>query len=140
MLDILELPKTEPVDDHAERGVDHRYRKQCREANAVASQQQLRRARENMRQRDGEDKGYKDTDVLEHTSVLRRLGFHGPTCSCMVRSCWKPGSLRIGSQTGSILRRAMEMVSPAGMLSSRRRIAMASDAAPVRASTSARPA
>jgi hypothetical protein len=26
----------------------------------------LRRARENMRQRDGEDKGYKDADVLEH--------------------------------------------------------------------------
>ena len=70
MLDILELPKTEPVDDHAERSVDHRYRKQSGEAHAVASQQQLRRARENMRQRDGEDKGYKYADVLEHMLVL----------------------------------------------------------------------
>ena len=70
MLDILELPKTEPVNHHTERSVDHRYRKQGREAHAVASQQQLRRARENMRQRDGEDKGYKYADVLEHMLVL----------------------------------------------------------------------
>src|SRR5436309_4550921 len=140
MLDILELPKTEPVNDHTERSVDHRYRKQGREAHAIASQEQLRRARENMRQRDGEDKGYKDADVLKHMSVLWALRSHGPTCSCVVRSCWNAGSLRIGSHTGSIFKRAMETVSPAGMLSSRRRIAMASDAAPVRASTSARPA
>src|SRR5439155_23723375 len=134
MPDMLELPKTEPVDDHAERSVDHRYRKLRGKAHAVASQQQLRRARENMRQRDGEDKGYKDADVLKHMSVLRALRSHGPTCSCVVRSCWNAGSLRIGSQTGSIFRRAMETVSPAGMVSNRRRIAIASDAAPVRAS------
>src|SRR5205823_9716574 len=70
MLDILELPKAEPIDDHAEGSVDHRYHKQSGEAHAVASQQQLRRARENMRQRDGEDKGYKDADVLEHERFL----------------------------------------------------------------------
>src|SRR5213076_216783 len=74
--------------------------------------------------------------------VTRRHTFtcYGPTCSLRASSCWKAGSLRIGSQTGSIFRRAMETVSPAGMASSRRRIVMASDAAPVRASTSARPA
>ena len=70
MLDILELPKAEPIDDHTERSVDHRYRKQSGVAHAVASQQQLRRARENMCQRDGEDEGYKDADVLEHMPVL----------------------------------------------------------------------
>jgi hypothetical protein len=32
----------------------------------------LRRARENMRQRDGEDKGYKDADVLEHSQCYSR--------------------------------------------------------------------
>src|SRR6266545_4260467 len=66
MLQVLELPKAEPVNDHTERSVDHRYRKQGRKARAIASQQQLRRARENMRQRDGEDKGDQDSDVLEH--------------------------------------------------------------------------
>src|SRR5206468_2730765 len=139
MPEVLELPKPEPVNDHTKRCVYHRYRKQGREAHAVASQQQLRRARENMRQRDGEDKGYKDTDVLKHMPMLWRLGVHGPTCSCVVRSFSKPGSLRIGSQTGSIFRRAMEMLPPAGIESSRRRIAIASAVAPVRALISAKP-
>src|SRR5438046_2230988 len=66
MLEVLKLPKSKPVNDHTERSVDHRYRKQGGEAHAVASQQQLRCARENMRQSDGEDKRYKDGDVLEH--------------------------------------------------------------------------
>src|SRR5437762_8570008 len=104
MLDSLELPKAEPVDDHTERSVDHRHRKQGGVAHAVASQQQLRRARENMRQRDGEDKGYKDGDVLKHMPALWPLGSHGPTCSCILRSCWNAGSLRIGFQIGSIFK------------------------------------
>src|SRR6266513_3709861 len=87
MLDVLKLPKAEPVDDHAERSVNHRYRKQGGKAHAVASQQQLRRARENMRQRDGEDEGYKDADVLKHMPALLTFESHGPTCSCVVRSC-----------------------------------------------------
>src|SRR5437667_12804873 len=116
MLDMLELPKAKPIDDHTEGSVDHRHRKQGGEAHAVASQQQLRRARENMRQRDGEDKGYKDADVLEQMPVLYPLRSHGPTCCGVVRSCWKSGSLRIGSQTGSSFVRAMETVSPAGMV------------------------
>src|SRR5438094_8115830 len=107
MPDILELPKTEPVDDHTERSVDHRHRQQGREAHAVASQKQLRRARENMRQRDGEDKGYKDTDVLEHMSVLWPLRSHGTTRSWIVRRCWNAVSLRIVDQPGSIFKRVM---------------------------------
>src|SRR5207244_3372121 len=51
-------------------------------------------------------------------TLLRGIvDLHGPICSFAVSSCWKPGSLRIGSQTGSIFRRAMETSSPAGILS-----------------------
>ena len=66
MLEVLELPETEPVDDHAEGSVKHRYAQQPGEADTLARQYQLRRARENMRQRNGENKGYQDGDVLEH--------------------------------------------------------------------------
>src|ERR1700730_1808394 len=50
----------------------------------------------------------------------------GPISSLPVSNCWKPGSLRIGSHTGSIFKRAMETDSPAGIDSNLRRIDTAS--------------
>jgi hypothetical protein len=104
MLDILELPKAQPVDDYPERGVNHRNRKQSGEAHALSSQQQLRRTREHMRQRDGKDKRDKDSDVLEHGGRLRSkstsgCGKEGVDSHCsspkiFFASAWKRGLLR----------------------------------------------
>src|SRR5439155_22787400 len=58
----------------------------------------------------------------------------GPICSGPESNCWKSGRLRIGSQTGSIFKRAMETSQPAGMESKRRSLLMASSGAPTRAS------
>jgi hypothetical protein len=57
----------------------------------------------------------------------------GPICSLPARSCWNPGSLRIGSQTGSIFNRSIEMQTPAGIESNRRRIFTDSPDWPARA-------
>jgi hypothetical protein len=63
----------------------------------------------------------------------------GPICSGPESSCWKSGRLRMGSQTGSIFKRAMEATCPAGIESKRRSLLMASSGAPARASISASP-
>src|SRR4030095_16148134 len=63
----------------------------------------------------------------------------GPICSGPDSSCWKSGRLRMGSQTGSIFKRAMETSLPAGMESKCRSLLMASSGAPVRASICASP-
>ena len=58
----------------------------------------------------------------------------GPICSVPDNSCWKSGRLRMGSQTGSIFKKAMETSMPAGMESKRRSLLMACSGAPARAS------
>src|SRR4029453_18869243 len=63
----------------------------------------------------------------------------GPICSGPESSCWKSGRLRMGSQTGSIFKRAMEDTVPAGMESKRRSLLMASSGAPARTSICASP-
>ena len=63
----------------------------------------------------------------------------GPICSGPESSCWKSGRLRIGSQTGSIFKAAMDAAPPAGIESKRRSLLMASSGAPARASICASP-
>src|SRR5438093_6429018 len=56
--------------------------------------------------------------------------FFGPICSVPDKSCWKSGRLRMGSQTGSILKRAMEATWRAGVESKCRSLFAASSEAP----------
>src|SRR4029450_11651570 len=62
-----------------------------------------------------------------------------PICSGPESSCWKSGRLRIGSQTGSIFKAAMDTAPPAGIESKHRSLLMASSGAPARASICASP-
>src|SRR5215470_10675127 len=140
MLEVPKIPKANPIDEHTDRRIKHRHCQQPGEAHALARQDQLGRAREDMCQRDGEDERDKDSDVLEHMLVLPRHKSHGPMRSFISSSCWNPGSLRMGSQTGSIFRRAMEIVSPAGIDRSLLRFSTASLTAPVCACISAKAA
>jgi hypothetical protein len=70
------------------------------------------------------------------TKVGRFTSYYllGRLCSGPESSFWKSGRLRMGSQTGSIFKRAMEAAPPAGMESKRRSVLMASSDAPARAS------
>src|SRR5207244_207915 len=65
--------------------------------------------------------------------------FFGPICSVPDNSCWKSGRSRIGSQTGSIFKRARDIGWPAGIESKCRSLLTASSGAPARASICARP-
>ena len=75
------------------------------------------------------------------TKFLRFTSYYllGPTCSGPESSCWKSGRLRIGSQTGSIFKAAMDTAPPAGIESKCRSLLMASSGAPARASICASP-
>src|SRR5258705_9672099 len=48
----------------------------------------------------------------------------GPICSGPESSFWKSGRLRIGSQTGSIFKAAMDAIPPPGIESKRRSLLM----------------
>jgi hypothetical protein len=70
---------------------------------------------------------------LRLLSVRHGIYWLGPISSFPARSCWKPGSLRIGSQTGSILSWWREIQLPAGIESNRWSVLTASSGSPARA-------
>jgi hypothetical protein len=72
MFQVLKFPETEPVDDDTESGVQHRHRQQPGEADPLPFQDQRRRARKDMRQRDGENKRNKNSYVLKHAGGSAR--------------------------------------------------------------------
>jgi hypothetical protein len=61
--------------------------------------------------REQESAGVIDRDLPRNIRDINRLTSYyllGPTCSGPESNCWKSGRLRIGSQTGSTFKRAME--------------------------------
>ncbi len=87
----MKISKRQPVGEDYKTSVDHSEREQSGKFYAVACDDQLGDAREQVRQRQSVNEREKRGDMFKcchHSSKDRpRFMSHGPTCSCMVRSC-----------------------------------------------------